>query len=102
MVRVASGEDLGFVFKAAEGAGVDDAVAVALKVVAIGMRRLRESASAGLFHLHRVGGQHGDSLAFAGHRLSQSEAHLVAGLEAERFVQVASVCAGVKRDACKT
>jgi hypothetical protein len=63
MVRVAARENLGLVFETAEGAGVDDAVAVALEVVAIGMGRLREAASAGMFHLHRVGGQHGDSLA---------------------------------------
>ena len=63
VVGVAAGENLGFVFEAAKGAGVDDAVAVALEVVAVGMRRFREAASAGLFHLHRVAGQHWDSLA---------------------------------------
>ena len=49
MVGVAAGENLGLIFEAAEGAGVDDAVAVALEVVAVGMRRFREAASAGLF-----------------------------------------------------
>jgi hypothetical protein len=34
------GEDLRLVLKAAEGAGVNDAVAVALKIVTVRMRRL--------------------------------------------------------------
>ncbi len=38
VVGVAAGEDLRFGFEAAEGAGMDDAVAVALEVVAVGMR----------------------------------------------------------------
>src|ERR1022692_526376 len=62
MVGVTARENLGLVFEAAEGAGVDDAVAVALEVVAVGMRRLGEAASAGMFHLHRVAGQHFRSL----------------------------------------
>src|SRR6266516_1652462 len=62
MVAVATGEDLGFGFKAAEGTGVDDAVAVALKVVAVGMRGLREAASERVSYLHRVGSRHGGSL----------------------------------------
>jgi hypothetical protein len=41
VVRVAAGEDLGLVFEPAEGPRVDDAVAIALEVVAIRMRRLR-------------------------------------------------------------
>ena len=63
VVGIAAGENLGLGFEAAKSAGVDDAVAVALKVVAVGMRRFREAASAGKFHMHRVAGQHGDSLA---------------------------------------
>src|SRR6202035_1062855 len=47
---------------AAKGAGMDDAIPVTLKIVAIGMRRLREAASAGIFYLHRVSGQHPRSL----------------------------------------
>ena len=34
-------EDLGFIFQAAKGAGVDNAIAVALKLVAIRVRWLR-------------------------------------------------------------
>src|ERR1700692_229824 len=63
VVGIAARENLRFVFETAKGAGVDDAVAVALKVVAIGMGRFGEAASAGLFYLHRVGGQHDRSLA---------------------------------------
>jgi hypothetical protein len=37
---------------------VNDAVTVALKVVAVGMVGLREPASAGLSDVHRVGGEH--------------------------------------------
>ena len=61
MVGVAAGEDLRLGFEAAEGAGVDDAVAVALKVVAVGMRRFREAASAGVVDGHRVAAaEHGE------------------------------------------
>jgi len=42
---------------------VDDAIAVPLVIVSIRMRRLREAASAGMFYLHRVAGQHVASLA---------------------------------------
>jgi len=38
---------------------VDDAVAVALEVVAVGMVGLGEAASAGVFEVHRAGRQHG-------------------------------------------
>jgi hypothetical protein len=62
VVGVAPGEDLGFVFEAAEGAGVDDSIAIALIVVAVGMWRFREAASTGLFHVYRVAGQHVGSL----------------------------------------
>ena len=63
VVRVAAGEDLRLRFEAAEGAGVNDAVAVALKIVAVGVRRFGIAASAGMFDVHRVGGEHGESLA---------------------------------------
>ena len=62
VVGIAAGENLGLRFQAAEGAGVDDAVAIALKVVAVGMRRLGMPASAGLFHADGVGGEHGRSV----------------------------------------
>jgi hypothetical protein len=63
VVGVAASENLSLICQAAKGAGVDDPVTVALKVVAIGMRRLWKAASARLFYLHRVGGQHVVSLA---------------------------------------
>ena len=47
----------------AKSAGMNDAVAVALKVVSVGMRRFREAASAGMFHMHRIAGQHWGILA---------------------------------------
>ena len=63
MVGVAAGEHLRLGFEAAESASVNDAVAIALEIVAVGMRGFGESASAGVFDVHRVGGQHGSSLA---------------------------------------
>src|SRR5580704_12021431 len=63
MVGIAARENLGLGFEAAEGAGVNDTIAVALKVVAVGMLRLREAASAGVLDVHRVTGQHEESLA---------------------------------------
>ena len=63
VVGVAAGEDLRLGFEAAEGAGVNDAVAVTLKVVAVGVLGLREAASAGVVEGHRVGGQHGERIA---------------------------------------
>ena len=122
VVGVAAGEDLRLGFEAAEGAGVDDAVAIALKVVAVGMRGFGEAASAGVLDVHRVGGQHGGSLAFlivdgmifdceskiaasfksavrSGSDSAQPEAHFVAGLEAEGFVEMAAVVAGVESHA---
>ena len=62
VVGITAGENLCFIFKAAKGAGVDDAVTVALIIVAIRMRRFREAASAGIFCMHRVAGQHAGSL----------------------------------------
>jgi hypothetical protein len=63
VVGVAAGEDLGFGFEAAEGAGVNDTIAIALKVVAVGMRGLKKTASAGALDVHRVGGQHEERIA---------------------------------------
>jgi hypothetical protein len=42
---------------------VDNAIAVALKIVAVGMGRLGMAASAGVFDAHRIVGEHGKSLA---------------------------------------
>ena len=66
VIGIAPRENLSLVFQPPKGARMDDAVAVALVVVAIRMRRLREAASAGMFHLHRVAGQHARSLAVQG------------------------------------
>jgi hypothetical protein len=62
MIGVAAGEDLRLGLKPAEGAGVNHAIAVALEIVAVGMRRLSEAPSAGLGNLHRVSRQHAESL----------------------------------------
>ena len=59
MVGVTAGEDLGLVFEAAKGTGVDDTVAVALKIVAVGMGRFGVAASAGIFYVDGVVGELG-------------------------------------------
>ena len=61
VVGVAAREDLRFRFETAEGAGMDDAVAVALKVVAVGVRRFGMAASAGIFYVDGVVGELGIS-----------------------------------------
>ena len=58
VVGEAAGKNLGLGFEPAKGAGVNDAVPVALEIIAIGMLGLRNSASAGLFDPHGVVGQH--------------------------------------------
>jgi len=63
VVGIAARENLSLILEPAKGASVDDAVAITLKIVAVGMRRFRETASAGVFCMHRVAGQHGGSLA---------------------------------------
>lgn len=45
VVGVAFAEDLGFVFQAAEGVGVDDAVAITLEFVAVRVLRFGEAAA---------------------------------------------------------
>jgi hypothetical protein len=45
VIRQTLGEDLSLVLQAAEGAGMNDTVAVALKVITIRMRRLWIAAS---------------------------------------------------------
>src|ERR1700693_4962188 len=62
VVGVTTSEDLGFGLETAESPGVDDAITVALKVVAVRMLRLGITASAGLLHPHGVVGEHGESL----------------------------------------
>ena len=46
MIGIADGEDLGLGFEAAEGARMNDAVAIARVFAAIGMRRFRMAAAA--------------------------------------------------------
>src|ERR1700730_16891441 len=65
VIGIAAREDLSLVFETPKSSRMDDAVAVALEVVAVGMQRLRETPSAGMLHLHGVAGQHSRSLAGA-------------------------------------
>jgi hypothetical protein len=58
MIAVPAGENLRLGFESPESAGMNHAVAITLKIVAVGMRRLRKAASARLLDVHRVGGQH--------------------------------------------
>jgi hypothetical protein len=50
MVGEADGEDLGFIFEPPERACVNDAVAVALKRIPVGVRKLRIAAATTLLH----------------------------------------------------
>jgi hypothetical protein len=63
VVGVAAREDLRLSFKPAKSAGVYHTIAIALEIVAVGMRRFGEAPSAGLRHLHRVSRQHGGRIA---------------------------------------
>src|SRR4051812_11364900 len=63
MIGVAAGEKPGLCFQAAESASVNHAISVALKIVAVGVRRLWKAASARLRYLHRIGRQHGARIA---------------------------------------
>src|SRR5664280_3868884 len=74
MVGVAAGEDLRLVFQPAEGAGMDHAIAIPLKRIAIGVRRLGIAASTGILHANSVAGEHRRSLA-ATRRGRQARAH---------------------------
>ncbi len=58
-------ENLRLGLKPAKGAGMNNAVPVALEVIPIGMLGFRNSASAGLLDPHGVVGQHDGSLAFS-------------------------------------
>src|ERR1017187_10029055 len=62
MVGVAAGEDLRLVFQPAKGAGMDYAIAVPLKRIAIGVRRLGIAASTRILNANSVAGQHRRSL----------------------------------------
>ncbi len=59
VVGVAAGENLGLRFQTSESPSVDDAVAVALKIVAVGMGRFGVAASAGIFYVDGVIGELG-------------------------------------------
>jgi len=59
VVGVAARENLSLRLQTAEGAGMDDAVAVALKIVAVGMGRFGMAASAGIFYVDGVVGELG-------------------------------------------
>jgi hypothetical protein len=59
VVGVAAGEYLSLRFQTAKGACMDDAVAIALEVVAVGMRRFGMAASAGILYVDGVIGELG-------------------------------------------
>jgi len=61
VVGVAAGENLGLRFQASEGPSMDDTVAVALKIVAVGMGEFGMAASAGIFNVDGVVGELGVS-----------------------------------------
>ena len=63
VVGITASEDLGFCFKAAERAGMDNAVAVSLEIISIGVGRLGEATSARTFHAHGVIGEHAERIA---------------------------------------
>ncbi len=67
VVREASGENLRFRFQPAEGPGVDDAVAVARVIVAVGVLRLRIAPAARVSRVHGIGceGHFGHSIRWA-------------------------------------
>lgn len=75
VIGVTASEHLSLRFEASKRAGMDDAITIALKIVAIGVRRLGMAASAGIFYANGIVGQHGESLA----------AHRKLLLEGERF-----------------
>src|SRR5579863_3798781 len=72
VVGIAASKNLSLVFETAKGSRVNHAIPVALKIVAVGVLRFRKAASAGLFHMHRVAGQHGESLAPGGYSCADS------------------------------
>jgi hypothetical protein len=62
MIGIARGEDLSLGFETAECAGMDDAVAVARVVTAVGMRGLRIAPAARLLGAHCPGSKSGNSI----------------------------------------
>src|SRR5580704_3613424 len=57
------GKDLGLRFETPKSPCMDDPVSVPLKVIAVSMRRLGDTAASRVLHAHRVLGEHGKSLA---------------------------------------
>ena len=55
VIREASGENLCFCFQPPKGPGVDDAIAVARVIAAVGMLRLRIAPSARVSRVHGIG-----------------------------------------------
>src|SRR5580765_223446 len=76
MIGEAPREDLRLCFQPPECSGVDDAVAIALKVVAVGMLELRIAPTARLFNTNRVISEHVRSLVskFQGFKVSKTRA----------------------------
>jgi hypothetical protein len=65
MIGVSPREHLGFGFQPAECPRVDYPVTIALKVIPVGMLRLRIATSAAALYLYSKVGQHESSLAIA-------------------------------------
>jgi hypothetical protein len=65
MVGMAASKNLCFRLKTTKRSRVYHAVAVSLKIVAVGMRWFWMSAPAGLFDPHRIVSEHEASLAFS-------------------------------------
>src|ERR1700751_3884388 len=75
MIGVPPREDLRLCFQAAEGARMNDAVAVALKIIPVGMLSLGKTPTARLFNTNRVVSEHGESLVskFQGFKVSRTK-----------------------------
>jgi hypothetical protein len=65
VIRISPGEDLGLIVQTAKRSGMNDSVAITLKVIAIGVRRLGKTPATGVFYTHRIGCEHGRSIAAA-------------------------------------
>ena len=72
MIGMPKCEDLRFVFEPAESARMNNAVPVALEIIAVGMRRLGVAAPAGLFHAYREVSEHVGRIAKFGSQESAS------------------------------
>ena len=97
MIGVAAREDLSLRFQTSEGAGMDHSVAVALKIVAVGMGRFGMAASAGIFYVDGVVGELG-----VGGQLRYPVASLpleykVPGDESDSGVWLIAVCSQCQR-----